>query len=279
MLEINMLYNQRTSELLDSSPLEQGGENSGAELVNLALGFLRRQYLVIIITTALAFATSVVFLKIAPPTYTAHVKVLFGNSKAPFVQHQSVPDETPVDLESQMEILKSNAVATSVISRLNLADDPEFNGKGGWSHSAWKAIRGKLSGTPQGRKIDPADELIAKFESRLSAWRVGSSTVIEVGFSSSNAERAADIANAIATAYIDDQLKAKADAHRTATAWLHGRLQELGHDILTAERAVNEQRPRATSLRLTENLWTNSGDRLNTRLVVARAQTSKQWPG
>jgi hypothetical protein len=44
----NMLHNQRTSALLDSSPQEQGGENSGAELVNLALGFLRRQYLVII---------------------------------------------------------------------------------------------------------------------------------------------------------------------------------------------------------------------------------------
>jgi hypothetical protein len=82
----NMLHNQRTSALLDSSPQEQGGENSGAELVNLALGFLRRQYLVIIITTALAFAASIIFLRIAPPTYTAQVKVLFGNSKAPFTQ-------------------------------------------------------------------------------------------------------------------------------------------------------------------------------------------------
>src|SRR6266849_5794004 len=115
----NMLHNQRTSALLDSSPQEQGGGNSGAELVNLALGFLRRQYLVIIITTALAFATSVVFLRTAPPTYTAQVKVLFGNSKAPFVQHQSVPDEAPLDLESRIEILKSKAVATSVISQLN----------------------------------------------------------------------------------------------------------------------------------------------------------------
>jgi hypothetical protein len=82
-----MLHNQRTSALLDSSLQEQDGDNSGPELANLALGFLRRQYLVIIIiTTALAFAASVIFLRIAPPTYTAQTRVLFGNSKAPFTQ-------------------------------------------------------------------------------------------------------------------------------------------------------------------------------------------------
>jgi exopolysaccharide transport family protein len=261
---------------MDSSLQVQGEGNSGAELINLALGFLRRQYLVIIITTALAFAASVVFLRIAPPTYTAQVKVLFGNSKAPFVQHQSAPDETPVDLESQMEILKSNAVATSVIRQLNLADDPEFNGKGGWLHSAWKAIRGKLGSTPQGREIDPADELIAEFERRLSAWRVGSSTVIQISFNSNNAARAAEIANAIAGAYIDDQLKAKADAHRTATAWLHGRLQELGQDALTAERALNELKTKSNIVAVDGKLMDEQQvTALNSRLVAARAQTSE----
>jgi succinoglycan biosynthesis transport protein ExoP len=270
-----MLHNQRTSALLDSSLQEQGGENSGAELVNLALGFLRRQYLVIIIATALAFGASVIFLRIAPPTYTAQVKVLFGNSKAPFVQQQSMLDETPVDLESQIEILKSKAVATSVISQLNLADDPEFNGKGGWLHSAWKAIRGNLDSTPQGGKIDSADKLIAEFEDRLSAWRVGSSAVIEVSFKSSNAERAAEIANTIARAYIDDQLKAKTEAHRTATAWLQGRLQELGHDALTAERAVNELKTKSNIVAAGGKLMDEQQvAELNSRLVVARARTS-----
>jgi len=271
-----MLHNQRTSALLDGSLQEQGGENSGAELVNLALGFLRRRYSVIIITTALAFAASIIFLRIAPPTYTAHLKVLIENSKAPFVQQQSVRDETPVDLESQIEILKSKAVAISVINRLNLADDPDFNGKGRWLYSVWNTIRGKLGSTPQDRKIDPADELIAEFESRLSAWRVGTSAVIEVSFNSSDAERAAEIANAIATAYIDDQLKAKADTHRTATAWLHDRLQELGHDALTAERAVNELKTKSNIVAVNGKLMDEQQvAELNDRLVVARTHTSE----
>jgi uncharacterized protein involved in exopolysaccharide biosynthesis len=106
----------------------------------------------------------------------------------------------------------------------------------------------------------------------LSAFRVGSSAVIEVSFNSGSAERAAEIANAIARAYIDDQLKAKADAHRTATGWLHDRLQELAHDARTAASAVNE-------LKINSNadgrlLDEQQVAELNSRLVVARTQTS-----
>src|SRR5438445_709324 len=235
-----MLHNQRTSALLDSSQREQGFENSGPGPAGLALGFLRRHYLVIAVTTALTLAASVIVLKVAPPTYTAQVKVLLGNSKVPVVQPQSMLDDTAVvDMESQIEILKSKAIVTSTINQLNLADDPDFSGKAGWLHSAAKAIR-EILGIPPGPKIDPMDELVEEFQSRLSAGRIGTSNVIELSFSSNKAERAAAIANAVVKAYFDDQLKAKTDEHRTATAWLHDRLQELGNDALNAERAVNE---------------------------------------
>ncbi len=218
-----MLHNQRTSALLDSSQREQGFENSGPGPAGLALGFLRRHYLVIAVTTALTLAASVIVLKVAPPTYTAQVKVLLGNSKVPVVQPQSMLDDTPVvDMESQIEILKSKAIATSAINQLNLADDPDFSGKAGWSHSAAKAIR-EILGIPPGPKIDPMDELVEEFQSRLSAGRIGTSNVIELSFSSNKAERAAAIANAVVKTYFDDQLKAKTDEHRTANLSMSSR--------------------------------------------------------
>ena len=124
-----MLNNQRMSTLLNNSQHERSWESSGPSPVSFALGFLRRHYLLMVVTTALALAASVIFLKIAPPTYTAQAKVLLGNSKAPVVQQLPMLDETHVDLESQLEILKSKTIATSVINQLNLADDPEFSGK------------------------------------------------------------------------------------------------------------------------------------------------------
>jgi polysaccharide biosynthesis transport protein len=270
-----MLHNHRTSALLDMSQQEQGWENSGPGPADLALGFLRRHYLAIIVTTALTLAASVTVLKLAPPTYTAQVKVLLGSSKAPVVQPQSMLDDTPVDLESQMEILKSKAIATSAINQLNLADDPDFNGSGGWLRPAVKAVRDRLGIAPQGPKIDPMDELVDEFQNRLSATRIGMSNVIEVSFNSSNAGRAATIANAVVKAYFDDQLKAKTDEHRTATAWLHDRLQELGNDTLTAERAVNELKTQSNIVSADGKLMDEQQvTALNTRLVVARTHTS-----
>src|SRR6266852_8562366 len=135
MLQSNMLQNDRTRALQESGMTrEQAEENGLGELVNFALGFLRRQYSVIIFTAVLALAASAIYLRITPPTYTAQVKVLFGNPKAQFVQQQSVlAADTPVDspqLESQIQILKSKAIATSVINQLKLAHDPEFEQPG-----------------------------------------------------------------------------------------------------------------------------------------------------
>ncbi len=135
MLHSNMLPNDRTRVLLDSvAPREQAEENGIGQAVNFALGFLKRQYWVIIFTAVLALAMSAIYLRITPPVYTAEVKVLFGNSKAQFVQQQSVlAADSPVDssqLESQIQILKSKAIATSVINQLKLADDPEYKEPG-----------------------------------------------------------------------------------------------------------------------------------------------------
>ena len=235
-----MLHDQRTSAFQDSSRHEHGWEKSGPGPLNWALGFLRRHYLVIALCAVLSLAASIGVLKATPPTYTAQVKVLLGNSKAPAVQPQSMLDDAPIDMESQIEILKSKTIATSVVNQLNLADDPDMNGKGSPLHVALNAVRA-MAGIPLPEAKTPSmDELVDEFQRRMSAFRVGTSAVIEVDFSASDAKRAAVIANAIVKDYFDDQQKAKTDEHRTITAWLHDRLQELGNDALTAERSVNE---------------------------------------
>src|ERR1700732_3423134 len=97
MLQSNMLQNDRTRAWLYSvMPREQAEGGGLGELVNFALGFLRRQYLVIIFTAVLALAASAIYLRITPTTYTAQVKVLFGNPKGQFVQQQSLLAEPAI---------------------------------------------------------------------------------------------------------------------------------------------------------------------------------------
>jgi succinoglycan biosynthesis transport protein ExoP len=276
MLHSNILPNDRTRVLLDSVA-PRAEENGIGDAVNFALGFLRRQYWVIIFTAVLALTMSAIYLRITPPIYTAEVKVLFGNPKAQFVQQQSVlAADTPVDspqLESQIQILTSKTIATSVINQLKLADDPEFKEPG----RSWRSsIREWLGGPHLARPVDPMDRLVNDFDRRLSAIRLGFSTVIEISFSAGSAERSAEIANAIANTYVTDQLNAKLDANRTATAWLQDRLKELGQQALAAERAVNAFKSQNNIVAAGGRLMDDERvTELNSRLVAVRAQTSE----
>ncbi|KQW22235.1 protein tyrosine kinase [Afipia sp. Root123D2] len=280
---LQTLQNDRMRHGADNGPAFEHEENGGiGDLINFVIGFVRRQYLLILFVTALALAASFIYLRITPPTYTSQAKVLFVNPKAEFLQQQSLLADNPLDraqFESQIQILRSKAIAIAVINQLKLADDPDLNG----SDQPVRRLSAKLkrmlnigSDNSEAEQDDgPSDGLIAAFDDRLRAERIGYSAVIEISFSSSNPERAAEIANTVANVYIADQLNAKFDANRRATLWLQGRLNEIGEQALTAERAV-------AVFKSQNNIVTAGGKLmddqqvadLNSRLVAARAVTA-----
>ena len=265
-----------------SKRIRSAHEDGIGVLLNFVRGFLRRQYIVIIFSAVLSLAACVIYLRITPPTYTARVQILLGNPKAQFVQQQSLLAEPAFDfaqIETQLQILKSRATAVPVINQLKLADDPDFNGSGLSLSSLSQRVRAWVSPPPKDQHSDapgqPAEDVIEAFLDRLSATRVGISSIIEISFNSSNANRAAEITNAIANAYIADQLNAKFEANSRATSWLQERLSNLGDQALEAERAVSAFK--------SQNNVVSSGGKpideqqvsdLNSRLVAARTQTS-----
>jgi polysaccharide biosynthesis transport protein len=281
MLQSNILPNDRMRTLLDGGASPEQPDGGGLEqIVTFALGFIKRQYPVIIFTAVLAVMVSGVYLRGTPPTYTAQVKVLLGNPKAQFVQQQSLLAEAPIDnvqIETQLQLIKSKAVAVAVIDKLKLQDDRDFKSSGRL-HKIFQRIRSWFLATPpeepQERTLSQ-DQLVAAFASKLLADRVGFSNVIEISFNSSDPVSAAEITNAVANAYITDQLNAKFEANRSATAWLQERLRELGQQALTAERAV-------AAFKSENNIVVSGGKlmdeqqvgELNSRLVAARAQTA-----
>ena len=274
MLQSNMLQTERNRAALTVASRSEQAKGGGiGELVNFAIALLRRQYAVILVTAALALAASIVYLRVAPPTYTAQVQILLGaESKAEFVQQQSLLAAAAVDgpqIETTIQILKSRAIAVAVINQLKLADDPDFTASGPLS-SFLQRFRPRKD-----PESDPLESLIAAFQGRLTASRVDFSRVIEVSFTSSNAKRAAEIANAVASAYVADQLNAKFEANRMATSWLQERLRDLAQQALAADRAVSAYKSQ-------NNIVSSDGKPIgdqqifefNSRLVAARAQVS-----
>lgn len=278
---------QRNIQRIDDAhaPLSGMTQTNSAEeegfsaTVHRAIALLRRQYLVIIPVAALVMAASILYLRITPPTYTARVQILLGNSRAQFLEKQSLFTEPAVDasqIETQLQIIKSRAVAVRVINKLKLADDPDLDDTGPslpwfgpWISSASKTPRFDAAG-------QPSESVIAAFEDRLTVIRASFSNVIEVGFSASNPNRAAEVVNAIADAYMADQLNAKVEADRSAKDWLQDKVRGLGKDALAAERALSAYKSQ-------NNIVSPGGKSidelqitdLNSRLAAARAQTAE----
>jgi succinoglycan biosynthesis transport protein ExoP len=282
MLQSNMLQAERTrSPQTSAGHSDDAGSGGMNELINFALGLLRRQYLVIILTAVFALTSCIIYLRITPPTYTARVLVLLANPRAQFLQQQSILSEPAFDLnqfETQIQLLKSSALATSVITQLNLVNDPDLSGPS--LSSLWRGVGTVNTAPPEQSKAGtPArlsDAVIAAFQDRISANRVGVSSILEISFNSSNAERAAEIANAVASAYITEQQNAKFEANRSATSWLQDRLRDLGDQALNAERAVSQYKSQ-------NNIVSSEGKsideqqvtELNNRLMASRAQVTE----
>lgn len=280
MLQSNILQTERMMPLFDGPASNEDAGGGAGQIVEYVVGLLRRQYGVIIFSTILTMVIAGIYLKTATPTYTGQVKILLINQKAAFVQQQSLVTEAPIDsvqIETQLQVLKSKAVATSVIQKLKLYDDPDFK-PSPRVHAFFNKVRGWLSMPLLDTSADTAataDELALAFAERLTATRVGMSNVIELSYNASTAARAAEIANAVADIYILDQLNARFEANKNATAWLQDRLRELGQQALTAERAVN-------AFKAENNIVVSDGKliddqqiaELNSRLVAARALTS-----
>ena len=99
---------------------------------------------------------------------------------------------------------------------------------------------------------------------------------IEIDFNSLSPKRAAQVANAVADAYITDAFEAKYQTTRRAAGWLQERLKELREEATNAERAVVDYK--------VKNKIVDTGGRLmneqqlgelNSALVQARAMTTE----
>jgi len=264
-----------------SSPLHIA---SPAELIKSFTTFVRRQLPIILFFTLLSTGLGVVYVLTAPPMYTAQTSMIIDTRKLQLFQKQEpASGSTLIDsamVDSEVEMLKSENVSLAVIKRFHLAEDPEFVGRAG---GLFPAIIGLISnlfdhGAPLS-EYDRVRRAATVFADRLTVKRVGFSYIIQISFQSLDPQRAADIADAVANAYIVDQLEAKFQAARQAGGWLQDRLRELREQASTAERAVVEFKAKnnivntgGTDKRLVAEQQVAE---LNSQLVIARAQVSE----
>jgi polysaccharide biosynthesis transport protein len=254
--------------------------DSTAELYAATIAFIRRQYPIILIVALLTFALGAVYFFTTPPLYTGTALLIIDTHKATLFQQAPTGVDLPLDsatVDSQVEVLQSENITLSVIKDLHLIHDPEFVGpRGGLIGWVIELIAGLFTSDEPESEFQLTRKALDRFQDRLTIKRINLTYVIEIDFDSLNSERAAQITNAVADAYVVDGLEAKYESSRRAGVWLQARLNELREQATAADSAVVEYK--------VQNNIVDTGGRLlneqelaelNSALVIARAQTAE----
>src|SRR5215471_10472746 len=250
------------------------------EFIIATFGTIRRQFFIIMLFALIGATCGVIYLRITPPVYIAQAEILFDRGKIPSVQQQPILIDAPFDasyFDSQIKLLQSEGIALSVVRKLHLIEDPEFVGSG--SSPAFftiDAVSRFFHREQPKSESDLEQQALGVFIKKIEAKRIGITFVVELSFRSRYPERAAQIVNAVAEAYIADQMESKYEANRRTNDWLRDRLEELRRRVSADEQAVNSYK--------SENKIVNAGGtlisdqelvELNRELTSARAKTSE----
>ncbi|MBT9292239.1 GumC family protein [Prosthecodimorpha staleyi] len=245
--------------------------------VAAVFGSLWRRKLWIAGTVAVALGAAFLFVLLSTPLYLSTTRLLIDPRPKRILESEVVPsglgssssgaDSLLVD--SQVEIVGSDAVLRRVIEAKHLAADPEFLvGGGPGLTTRLRALLGQ-----EARSAEPTEIALDRLRRLSRIARVGNTYVIEIGIFSRDAEKAASIANAIAAAYLTEQANASTSATRETTESLTGRLKALRQDVAAAEDRVEDYR-RKNSLVGTQGVLIDEQQLqdLNGRLGAARLQ-------
>jgi succinoglycan biosynthesis transport protein ExoP len=260
-------------------PAVDNGSDSGTFSMIQVRDFLGRQWRLIAMATGLAIIVGTTFIAVSPARYTAQADMIIDTKRVTWTQTEMSTDNRTIEdasVESEIETTKSEKVAMAVIDRLHLNEDPEFAGVGGGLKSRLLSLFS--SGTrPESDPDELTRRVLGNFKDSLRVTRLGRSYIEQIAFTSLDRQKAATIANAVADAYIEDQLQAKFEATRRASEWLEQRIGELRKQASDAYKAVQDFKSDNNIIIGVEGKLASEVelDQLGIALAKARADTSQ----
>ncbi|HEY0033214.1 MAG TPA: Wzz/FepE/Etk N-terminal domain-containing protein, partial [Devosia sp.] len=210
------------------------------DLAALLSAVIKRLPRIVLITLVLLGLTYVI-LMFMPRLYESSASILVeprsniytraANEQAPVL----TGSEAGV-VSSQIELIKSRDTLLRVIDRLNLRSEAEFNGSGDGGFSPLGVVTQIL-----GKKNAPAsidETVLNNLISRMTVIQERDSRIISILVRSTDPQRAAEIANAIANAHVTRRAELSLSDTAEASGWLRTEIERLRVEVTNAETAV-----------------------------------------
>lgn len=250
---------------------------------------VRKHALLFALHVGIAILLGVAFSKLTTPLYYAQSSLFLDVSKNTMlsVYSERIASETEEEKDgsmlSQLQLLRSRAIALKVVETLNLANDDAFLSSGiSPVASAWQRLRDFMGRPEPARDSAVQDPDLRRelalqiLEDGATTRRVAQSYIFEIGFTSPSPEMAAKISRALTTAYLADRIESATETQRRANDWLNERLAELRSRVSESANAVQ-------AFRREHGLFETGGatlsdqrlSSLQTLLSAARDRTAK----
>jgi uncharacterized protein involved in exopolysaccharide biosynthesis/Mrp family chromosome partitioning ATPase len=251
---------------------DEPDRSSMVELNDLKSILLHRRWM--ILGTAV-FLTLIALLygMLTAPQFSSTAEILIDPRDLQVVRNDLYQSSVAADggitqVESQVSVVQSTGVLMRAVEATQLAQDPEFNRQG---------LLGRLLGSGETATDGQAAmvKTIDALRRRLSVKRADKVLVIDVTVTSTDARKAARLANAVAGAYLQDQASARSQAAGQASDALVSRLEDLRNQVQKSANAVETYRQQ-------NNLVMSSGrlvseqemTDLNNQLTAARTRSA-----
>ncbi len=216
------------------SPAEQpyGPSHDQEQEVNLAeyWSLVVRGRKIIAASVSIALAVSFVMFLLSPPLYRARTVLKIEAPRAtPFDVGTTtqVYAKDPEFLPTQTSLLKSREMAARVVEKLNLAENKTVKPP---DRGFLSSLMFWESGSDAPAAVDP--ELVAEgLMGGVEANPIRGTSLVEVAYVAGSPQLAADVANGVATAYIDWTMESKFEVLGQASQFLGAQIEQLKADI------------------------------------------------
>lgn len=271
------------------SDLEHNGKGEAHQLdIGLYIKILLRNKWLIILSVIICLAGGYYVANKTKPVYSATAKVLADPYQPNADREEQYIASAMVFLffETQYEIIRSRAIAESVVDKLDLVaytrqkqaeNTPTLN----IVKEAKKYVKDLLRIETE-KEVPLSDEELRQLlaEQIASNVKVSGGTrnqIITVSYEADNPKLAAEIINALADAYIEFGLTTRLNEVKNRQGWLTTQYEQLQKNLEESERRVQEYRENQGLIGSYEQrtMANNQLQNLNTSLVLAQTELSK----
>jgi uncharacterized protein involved in exopolysaccharide biosynthesis len=249
------------------------------DLAGLAAEIWRKKWRLLAFA-AIVGAGLVFVLSGVSPRYSASARLLIEKRESVFTRRpegdqnlsSSQFDEQAVG--SQVQVLTSDDIILKVITRLKLAQSPDFSD--GARPGLLERVKAFLPSAREASNPKPEERILKKFRERLLVYTAEKSRVLIVEFWAHDPDLAQSVPNAIADEYLVIAKQSKLQADSEATGWLGPEIEELRGKVKEAEAKVAEFRASSDILLGTNNalLATQQLSEVSSELSRLRADRS-----